>query len=192
MSTELEVALVAPLVAGLFGLIPLLVQIVTSRAQRRDRMTRLKHLLAELELLERLHTLQGKVAATDEAAKARTDLVISDELSNLVNRYVQLSEITPSSTSGELSILRRALLMYKAETTSGQILHTLFHMLASLVIIVPYLLLPSIVSGAFGVDDILLLTFLFFIPSGIVLLIIHRLARRHDASHPARLEEPTA
>jgi len=192
MSTELEVALVAPLVAGLFGLIPFLVQIVTSRAQRRDRMTRLKHLLAEVELLERLHALQGKVAATDETAKARTDLVISDELSKLVNRYVQLSEITPSATSGELSILRRALLMYKADTTSGQILHTLFHVLASLVIIVPYLLLPSIISGAFGVDDILLLTFLFLIPSGIVLLIIHRVARRHDARPPARLEKPTA
>jgi VIT1/CCC1 family predicted Fe2+/Mn2+ transporter len=192
MSTELTVALVAPLVAGVFGLIPLMVQIVTTRAQRRDRMTRLNYLLGELELLERLHALQGKVDATDEAAKPRTDLVISDALSKLVDRYVQLSEITPSATSGELSILRRRLLMYKTDTTSGKILHTLFHMLASLVVIVPYLLLPSIVSGVFGVDDILFLTFIFFIPSGIVLLIVHRLARRNDARHAPRLKEPTA
>ena len=56
MSTELTVALVA----GLFGLVPLTVQIATTRAQRRDRMTRLNHLRAELELLEHLHTLQGR------------------------------------------------------------------------------------------------------------------------------------
>jgi len=37
MRPELAVAFVA----GFFGLIPLMVQIVTTRTQRRDRMTRL-------------------------------------------------------------------------------------------------------------------------------------------------------
>jgi len=64
MSTQLAVAFVA----GLFGLIPLMVQIASTRAQRRDRMTRLNHLRAELEFLEQLDTLQGKVNARDEAA----------------------------------------------------------------------------------------------------------------------------
>ena len=44
MRTELAVAIVA----GLFGLVPLMVQIATTRAQRRDRMSRLNQLRAEL------------------------------------------------------------------------------------------------------------------------------------------------
>ena len=91
MRPELAVAFVA----GLFGLIPLMVQIASTRAQRRDRMTRLNHLRAEQELLERLHTLQGKVSARDEAAKPQTKLVISDSLSKLLDQYNELAEIAP-------------------------------------------------------------------------------------------------
>jgi len=78
MRSELAAAFVAasvaPFVAGLFGLIPLMVQIATSRAQRRDRIYRLNQLQAELELLERLHALQAEVSTRDEATKPQTDL----------------------------------------------------------------------------------------------------------------------
>jgi hypothetical protein len=96
MRTELAVAIVA----GLFGLVPLMVQIVSPRAQRRDRMTRLNQLRAELELLERLHTLQGEVSATDEATKPPTNVVIRDSLSKVLNQYNKLSEIAPSTVVG--------------------------------------------------------------------------------------------
>src|SRR5215211_5140234 len=96
MSAELAVTLVA----GLFGLVPLIVQIATTRAQRRDRMTRLNQLRAELELLEHLHTLQGKVGTTDEAAKPQTNQVISDTLSKILEQYNNLSEIAPSRVVG--------------------------------------------------------------------------------------------
>lgn len=79
MRTELA----AVLVAGMFGLIPLMVQIATTRAQRRDRMTRLNQLQAELELLERIHTLQGEVSATDEVTKPQADVVIRNSLTGL-------------------------------------------------------------------------------------------------------------
>jgi hypothetical protein len=97
MSKELTV----PLVAGLFGLVTLMVQIAvqiaTTRVQRRDRMFRLNQLKAELELLERLHTLQGEVSATDEAAKPQTDPVIRDSLSKVLEQYNKLSEFPPSA-----------------------------------------------------------------------------------------------
>ncbi len=90
-----------PLVAGLFGLVTLMVQIAvqiaTTRVQRRDRMFRLNQLQAELELLERLHTLQGEVSATDEAAKPQTDPVIRDSLSKVLEQYNKLSEFPPSA-----------------------------------------------------------------------------------------------
>ena len=89
------------LVAGLFGLVTLMVQIAvqiaTTRVQRRDRMSRLNQLQAELELLERLHTLQGEVSATDEAAKPQTDPVIRDSLSKVLEQYNKLSEFPPSA-----------------------------------------------------------------------------------------------
>jgi hypothetical protein len=85
MRSELAAAFVAPFVAGLFGLVPLMVQIATTRAQRRDRMTRLNQLQAELEFLERLHALEGKVSAQDETAKPPTHLAIGDSLERVMN-----------------------------------------------------------------------------------------------------------
>src|SRR5688572_5370595 len=135
MSTELAVALVE----GVFGLAPLMVQIVTTRAQRRDRMSRLNQLQAELELLERLHTLQGEVSATDEAANPQTDPVIRNSLSKVLEQYNNLSEIAPSRVVGgkppsrrQLSFFRRAFLLYNPHTISGWILHTLFYMIATI------------------------------------------------------------
>ncbi len=195
MSKEITVAFVA----GLFGLIPLMVQIVSTRAQRRDRMARLNQLRAELELLERLHTLQGKVGATDEAAKPQTNLVISDALSKLLDQYNQLSEIAPSAISGgkrpsarQLSFLRRAFLLYYPRTTSGWILHTLFYMLASIVFGTFLALLPSTFAGKFLVGDYLFVFGILFTPIWIALLIIQRLARRNATHNAAQLEEPTA
>jgi hypothetical protein len=135
MSAELAVALVA----GLFGLVPLMVQIATTRAQRRDRMSRLNQLQAELELLEHLHTLQGKVGTTDEAAKPQTNQVISDTLSKILEQYNNLSEIAPSRVVGgkppsrrQLSFFRRAFLLYNPHTIFGWTLHTLFYMIATI------------------------------------------------------------
>jgi hypothetical protein len=125
------------LVAGLFGLIPLMVQIVSTRAQRRDRMSRLNQLRAELELLERLHTLQGEVSATDEATKPQTNLVIRESLSNLVEQYNELSKMAASAGVGgrqppprPLPTLRRAFLLYSPHTVEGWVLHTLFYVTA--------------------------------------------------------------
>jgi hypothetical protein len=137
MSTQLAVAVVA----GLFSLIPLMVQIASTMAQRRDRMTRLNHLRAELELLERLHSLQGKVSAKDDAAQPQTNVVINDALSKLLDQYNELSEIAPSALGGgkqpsprRLSFLRRAFLLYYPHTTSGWILHTMFYFWALAVV----------------------------------------------------------
>src|SRR5215204_1531552 len=177
MRPELAAAFVASFVAGLFGLIPLMVQIATTRAQRRDRMTRLNQLRAELELLERLHTLEGKVSAQDEAAKPRTNLVISEALSKLLDQYNKLSEIAPSTvaagkehSSRQLSFLRSAFLLYNPHTTSGWILHTLFYMCA--IISVWFVFIGLIYLSASGGMVGLLGAVLFDIPLGIALLII--------------------
>ena len=198
MSTELAVQLAVTLVAGLFGLVPLMVQIATSRAQQRDRMTRLNHLRAEMELLERLHTLQGEVSATDESAKTQTNRVISDSLRKLLDQYNQLSEITPSAISGgkqpsphQFSFLRRVFLLYTPGTITGWILHTLFYMMASIVLLTLLGLLQTTFATPFTVGEYLAVVFLFT-PIYIALLIIQRFARRNAARNAAQVEEPTA
>jgi hypothetical protein len=190
-----------PFVAGYFGLIPLIVQMASTRAQRRDRMTRPNHLRAELGFLEQLNTLQGKVGTTDEAARPQTNLIISDSPGKLLDQYNKLSEIPPSAVEGgkqlsprQLSFFRRAFLLCHPPTTSGWILHTHFYVItihfvlqSLLTIILPFLLgNPSEwVYGLLGVV-------MFAIPVGIVLLIIQRLARRNAARNAAQLEEPKA
>jgi hypothetical protein len=199
MSTELAVALVA----GLFGLVPLMVQIATTRAQRRDRMSRLNQLRAELELLERLHTLQGEVSTTDEATKPQTNVVIRDSLSKVLDQYNKLSEIAPSTVVGgkqpspeNLSFIRRAFLLYNPHTTSGWIFHTLFYMLAIIFVSLsvlwsPYFYDPKYLSSM-GVGGMVAALFLLSIPVGIPLLITQRLARRNAARNATQLEEPDA
>ena len=201
MRSELAAAFVAasvaPFVAGLFGLIPLMVQIATSRAQRRDRIYRLNQLQAELELLERLHALQAEVSAPDEATKPQTDLVISDSVRKLLEQYNELSEITPSAAAGskqpspeQHSFLRRAFLMYNPHTTSGWLWHTLFYIFASILVF----LLFGEVSVLFGVGwtSFLLGMLIFVLPVSIALLIFQRQARHHAVRSATRLEEPNA
>jgi hypothetical protein len=195
MRPELTAAFVASFVAGLFGLVPLMVQIATTRAQRRDRMTRLNHLRAELELLERLHTLQGKVSATDEAAKPRTNLAISDALSNLWDQYNKLSEIAPSAVVGgkepssqQLSFLRRMFLLYTPHTSSGWILHTLFYMFAIFFVLVVFLTVGLAVEV--GMGAFLTSMIVYVIPASFLLLITQRRARRNAAHNAAQPEEP--
>jgi hypothetical protein len=153
MSTELAVALVA----GLFGLVPLMVQIATTRAQRRDRMSRLNQLKAELELLERLHTLQGEVSATDEAAKPQTDPVIRDSLSKVLKQYNKLSEIPPSAVDSDeaspprqLSRFRRVFRLYRPRTISGWIVSTLVYIGISYVVVLVLAFVAGMVSGFSG------------------------------------------
>ena len=193
MRTELAVALVA----GLFGLIPLMVQIVSTRAQRRDRSYRLNQLQAELELLERLHALQGKVGAPGEAANPQTNLVISDSLRKVLDQYNKLSEIAPSAAGGrkqpsarQLSFLRRAFLLYSPQTTSGWVLHTLFYSFA--LVYVSATMISALAAFQYHEFAMFGGWVIIAIPLAIPLLIIQRLARRNAVRKIAQSEEPNA
>lgn len=122
MRTELAVAIVA----GLFGLIPLMVQIATARAHRKDNTARLNRLRAELEFLERLNTLYAQLGASNEGAQREVNSVISSAVSNLLDQYRTLPEPAyPATASGkqspqeELSFVRRMFLVYRPDTVAG-------------------------------------------------------------------------
>jgi hypothetical protein len=193
MISELAVALVG----SIFGLIPLIVQISTTRAQRRDRMTRLNHLRAELELLEHMHTLQGKVGAPDEVAKSQTNDVISDSLSRVLEQYNNLAEIAPSTVFGgkpssprELSFLRRVFLLYNPRSLLGWIFHTLFYMSTMIFGLDLLLDLPLLFQR--GIEEFLSEVASNVFVFGLLSLIFQRLARRNASRNGAQLEEPNA
>ena len=156
-------------------------------------MTRLNQLQAELEFLERLHALEGKVGAQDEAAKPRNDLAIGDSLSNLWDQYNKLSALAPSTVVGDnepssqRSFLRRTFLLYTPHTTSGWISHTLFYFFAILLMFVFIAAVAFAVQGiwaGFG-------AFIGFygIPLGFLVLIAQRRARRNAAHKATQSEE---
>jgi hypothetical protein len=175
-----------------------MVQIATTRAQRRDRMTRLNQLQAELDFLERLHALEGKVGAQDETAEPRTDLAIGDSLSNLWDQYNMLSELAPSAVAGDeqtpsqqLSFLRRAFLLYNPHTVVGWILHTLFY--TGGILFVWFLFAGFILVTAPGIGMRgLLEAGIFALPLGIALFIIQRRARRNAVRSAAQPEVPNS
>jgi len=196
-------ALVITFVAGCFGLIPLMWQISVTRAQRRDRMTRLSHPRAELELLERLNALQGAVSAGDEAAKRKLDLTISNAISYVMGQYNALAEIAPSKIASstevagkqrsprEISFLRRAFLLYDPDSALGWILHTVFYVVlfvfTSMLI---YDLFNPTYDPETGTNEFWYLLIGLTVILGPPLLIVQRIARHHSKPRPAPEEEP--
>jgi hypothetical protein len=136
---------VVALLAGLFGLVPVMVQVITARAQRRDANTRLNNLRTELEFLERLSALQEKLGAAgdDDTPQPLMQSRIRAAVSSLLERYDALPESVPSLAGAKpfprrfpkrLPLLRRAFLLYKPETPLGWLLHTLFYTLTIVLI----------------------------------------------------------
>jgi hypothetical protein len=140
-----------------------------------------------MELLERLHTLQGKVDATDEAAKPQTNLVISDSLSKILDQYNKLSELQPSRVVGgnepsqeKLSFFRRMFLLYTPHSVPGWVLHTLFYTLS--LVFWTWTLFFLVGGSARGYDTAdLAIWAIVDIPIILLLLIIRYNARRHAA-----------
>ena len=87
------------LVVGLLGLVPVMVQWLTTKAERRDRRHRLNTLLAELEFLERASALQDKDRAEDNPEQLQRTLRVENAMRDLLDRYNELPKTVPSVTA---------------------------------------------------------------------------------------------
>jgi hypothetical protein len=185
MNVPKEVVVV--LLAGLFGLVPVMVQVITARAQRRDAITRLNNLRTELEFLERLGALQEKIGAGNDTAQQQMQSKIRTAVSSLLERYDALPEHVPTLVGAkpsyqrspqQLSLLRRVFLLYKPETLLGWLLHTFFYILTFILIAELYVAIFNAVSfpeGDIRMEIAVAVVFLIFL--GGPILIIHRVAR---------------
>jgi hypothetical protein len=183
MNVPKEVVVV--LLAGLFGLVPVMVQVITARAQRRDAITRLNNLRTELEFLERLSTLQEKIGAgDDDTAQPQLQSKIRTGVSSLLERYDALPEPVPTLAGAkppsqrspqQLSLIRRALLLYTPETLLGWLLHTFFYILTFILIAELYIAIFDRPEAEYLATVALSVVFIVFL--GVPILIIHRVAR---------------
>lgn len=186
-------------VAGFFGLVPLMVQWATTRAQRRDRSTRLNNLRTELEFLERLSTVLEETATEDDSAKLQTKLRVQNAVSHLLDQYNALPKAVPFGGDVKRSITQRPLfsrilLLYQPKSALGWWLHTLFY-----VILLMFATLFILVSGHYsqgfaGFDlRVALWTVVELAPLWIMfsltLLILQRLARRAELRDAVRSED---
>jgi hypothetical protein len=188
---RIPVELAVPFVAGLFGLIPLMVQLATARAQRKDKTARLNNLRSELEFLERLNTLHAQIGASNEDAQRQVNSVISSAVSKLLDQYSALSEPARPGAAGEQpfeekpSFVKRMFLLYTPHTSAGWFFHTVFYVVG-FIFLAMFLIELAIPDGRVKAA---LAVGIFF---GIPLVLLQRLARRQDRLDTARLQEPDA
>jgi hypothetical protein len=171
-----------------------MLQIATAIAQRRDRMTRLNRLRAELEFLERLNTLHTEFVARDKDAQNQVNTRISSAVSNLLDEYSTLIETDCPAVVGSKppsqqkpAVFRRLFLLYSPSTTPGWVLHTVFYMVGLVFVTWTLFFLVGGSAGGFDSADVTVYA-VIGTPLVIVLLVIRGLARR-NAAH---LEEANA
>lgn len=118
-------------VAGLFGLLPVLLQWLGTIANRRDRATRLKNLRSELEFLEQWQSLRATVApGAGNPPQAEGGESVQAELDGLLQEFhdlVHLRRSGPKASDPSGSFIRRLFLLYRPRTALGWLWHTLFY-----------------------------------------------------------------
>lgn len=119
--------LMVSVIAGVFGLIPALLQWVAALSQRRDRATRLEQLRGELEFLERWSQLKLRI---QPAVVGETDRELQSALDRLLAEFHVLSRRgEPSLARADLSRTRRIFLLYTPPTRRAWRWHTVFYVL---------------------------------------------------------------
>lgn len=135
----LEKILVA-VVAGLFGLIPAVLQWIAERAKRRGKSHVLSELKDELDFLEKwgkaIRDLGVSPTATENAAGSSMPSLLASEIEKdmrrVLQRYRQIGafkQVVDNREILELPWFRKMLLLFKPRSTLGSIYHTAFYFL---------------------------------------------------------------
>ena len=188
---------VVALMAGLFGLLPVLMQWMSDRSKSKGRDRQIARLHSELEFLEQWATLSG---SADSSGESNASPGIQLQLDRLLAQYDDLKhkELHPEEKSTEVSLARRIVLAYSPSGGLAWVVHTLFYVLfffslAMLVSEIPWPLnKENIQKSEFGVALGAVMMF-FALPLLILQRIAERLRRRAiEAKSPAADESVDA
>lgn len=124
--------LFVPVVVGLFGLLPAVLQWISDRGRTRSRNHQVSRLSTELEFLERWANL-SRVGLDDEKTQktATAPLTVQQDLERILAEYrsIKESELEDQVGSAQVSFGRRALLLFRPSTGKGWLTHTAFYFL---------------------------------------------------------------
>jgi hypothetical protein len=113
------------MIAGLFGLLPALMQFLSQRASARSHNNHIARLMSELEFLERVSSL------SKGAESPRLD--VNQDAARILGEYRALREGEAKAKAAQgpvkVSFVRRLLLLFTPPTATGWVLHTVFYVL---------------------------------------------------------------
>ena len=123
----METNIVVALLAGVFGLLPVLLQWLSERSKSRVRDRQVTRLQSELDFLE--HWANLSQAGAPEGASASPD--IQPQLDRLLTQYDDLKhkELHPEERSLEVGLVRRMFLAYAPSGPLAWGVHTIFYVL---------------------------------------------------------------
>jgi hypothetical protein len=130
----LKTGILIAIIGGLMGLVPLVVQVISNRSQRKSHGHRLANLAAELEFLEKWthlrkeHQADGVMTQSDSSGAG----VVSD-LERILTQFQSLKlrkEEHEKKPIHDVSFLRRAFLLFLPVSAKGWLYHTAYYVLA--------------------------------------------------------------
>lgn len=126
----LERLLVA-VVAGLFGMVPVLVKWLVDRGAARGRHNRIQRLSTELDFLERWIKLSGEGQNQGDLQVAPPSQAVQADLTSILEeyRFLKEQELTEHVSPAKVSFARQAMLMFRPFTGRAWLIHTVFYFL---------------------------------------------------------------
>ena len=179
LTDQLLEKLLLGVVAGAFGLVPAIVQLVSARSQAKSRNNEVARLGAELEFLSKLDALSR--SSVMDANGPRTSVSLHDDLARLLSDYRAIRPVgVQQPRTGALSFVARLFLLFRPHSAHGWLLHTVFYFL---VIFVAVGLITDLQSPTFdtqtGENEFKYLVLGLAILVGPPLFLLRRAALRH-------------
>lgn len=168
-------------IAGLFGLVPALIQWLVRRSQARSRDARVQRLKAELELLEKCLLLSRETS--DAGLKVLSEQSLQEGIERVVAEYREWGHPrAPAEPEkpGRILWLRRWFLLYRPRSLAGWIIHSLYYFL--------WLFVLTMVAFSVGAEDLHLPTLvlgllMIFGPMILALQLLGLRRRKADLKH---------
>jgi len=123
------------LVAGLFGLLPILIQRISERSKAKSKQHKISKLANELEFLKQWVNLYLEGIGKPEEQTEKSSQVLQPDLDRILTEYRSLKEEEDKEAqkvleaSAEVSLARRVLLLYRPISGMAWVVHTIFYIL---------------------------------------------------------------
>lgn len=168
-------AVLAAIVTGLIGLVPLVVQAVSGRANRKSHGHRLAHLSAEVEFLEKWTRLRQAQPPVDGAQRVESPGAAMAQLDRIFDQYQELGSSKDEQAKVRIQhvgFLRRNLLLFLPLSSKGWFYHSVYYVT---VLFILTLIGSEIINPEGALDDLLLGIVIIF---GLPLFLLAFLANR--------------